>query len=695
MCRQATRSSALQLARSLQERGGEQPGERLPLPETVRASLDERLTTLPKETREVLVLAAASSRPTVEFLGKALGIDVADPLGPAVDSAIAHVANGAIRFAHPLYAEALYDAAGEASRRRAHRLLAAASSNLEERARHLALSASGPHADVAALLDQAGRAARSRGATAAAAELFEQAVVQTPLDDVDTRAARTVEAADALMIVGDRWRARSLLESALSSLDAGPIRSDVLALLSELVAGDEKGGERRRAMIEQSLREAGDDPRRRVEALLRHDIWERSQDRLAAALDSARAAVALAEAMGDDHLLARSLTRMVDLEVLLGFAEDPPGHFRRALELDAKLRIDPYLGPPSMLAVCLVRAGRVEEARPLLLRQRDRALDEGNEEARIWLCLFLAELEWLAGRWDESAERAREGLELAEQCGARLQYGALLSVIALVEAGRGDVAAARAHATEGVELCDSMIELAYALQNRHVLGFLELSLGNAGAAHEHFAGYEFERGIEGSKRISFIGDEVEALIQLGELDSAEALVDELDRRGSMLHRQALVGIATRCRALLLGARGQPDAAAAVLPRAIAIFGELGLPFERARTILVLGEVQRRAKQRRAARDALEEAVQELERLGATLWAEKARAELARIGGRAAAGGLTETERRVAELVAEGRSNKEVAAALYVTVKSVEANLSRVYAKLGLRSRTELAARLKL
>jgi DNA-binding NarL/FixJ family response regulator len=117
-----------------------------------------------------------------------------------------------------------------------------------------------------------------------------------------------------------------------------------------------------------------------------------------------------------------------------------------------------------------------------------------------------------------------------------------------------------------------------------------------------------------------------------------------------------------------------------------------MPFDRGRTLLALGEVQRRAKQKRAARVSLEAALATFEELGAKLWAEKARAELARISGRAPAGGLTPTEQRIAELVAEGGSNKEVAAALFVTVKTVERNLTRIYEKLGVRSRTELASR---
>ncbi|MGH6914868.1 MAG: LuxR C-terminal-related transcriptional regulator [Geminicoccales bacterium] len=225
-----------------------------------------------------------------------------------------------------------------------------------------------------------------------------------------------------------------------------------------------------------------------------------------------------------------------------------------------------------------------------------------------------------------------------------------------------------------------------------MLGFLALSQGDASAAHECLSGYSIERGIEGTKRISFIGDEIDALIQLGQLDAAIALTDELHRRGQLLHRPHLSAVAARCRARAEAAKGVAGATQGALLEAADTFLQLRLPFERARTLLALGEVRRRAKQKRAAREALGAALATFEELGAPLWAEKTRAELARIGGRSPSGSLTASERRVADLVAQGYSNKEVAAALFVSVRAVEANLSRIYGKLGIGSRTELVRR---
>ena len=308
-------------------------------------------------------------------------------------------------------------------------------------------------------------------------------------------------------------------------------------------------------------------------------------------------------------------------------------------------------------------------------------------------CLFLAELEWLSGDWDRARAYAEEGLLVAEQAESRLNEGAIGSLLALVDASRGNVDAAHPRAREAVAICEEVGDRSYAMYARQMLGFLELSLGNAAAAHEHLKVYSIEHGIEGTKRLSFIGDAIEALVLLGRRDEATALTDELERRGERLHRRTLSATAARCRGLVLGMGGDFEGGLAAARIAVELTGELGLPFERARALLVLGDIQRRSKQRRAARETLELAVAAFDALGARLWSRKATDSLSRIGGRVREAGLTATEMQVASLVARGLSNKEIAAELYVTVRAVEANLSRIYAKLEIRSRTELASRL--
>ena len=190
-------------------------------------------------------------------------------------------------------------------------------------------------------------------------------------------------------------------------------------------------------------------------------------------------------------------------------------------------------------------------------------------------------------------------------------------------------------------------------------------------------------------------DLAEALVLTGDLDAARDVQAELEARGRELGRAWAIATGLRCRGLIEAADGRPEWALAALREALEWHEAVPQPFDRARTLLALGTVQRRAKQRAEARTTLESALAVFEELGAALWAERARAEIARLGGRRARDRdeLTETERRIAELAADGRSNREIAGELFVSERTVEANLTRAYRKLGVRSRTELARRL--
>lgn len=192
-----------------------------------------------------------------------------------------------------------------------------------------------------------------------------------------------------------------------------------------------------------------------------------------------------------------------------------------------------------------------------------------------------------------------------------------------------------------------------------------------------------------------VQNEIEALVAVGRLDEAEATVAFVEEKGLLAGRAWHEAVAQRGRALVASARGDVALARHHLDRALAAHDRLPQPFELGRTLLAQGTIERRAKHRGEARESLTRALELFDDLGAPFWAEKAAAELARVPGRGRASiTLSETERRVAELVAEGKSNKQIAATLFVTVRTVEGNLSRVYAKLGITSRTELASRLR-
>ena len=226
-----------------------------------------------------------------------------------------------------------------------------------------------------------------------------------------------------------------------------------------------------------------------------------------------------------------------------------------------------------------------------------------------------------------------------------------------------------------------------------VLGTLELALGDPGAALPHLRrAHELRDAtfvLEPAMRFE-LGDLVEALLATEELEEADQVLGAVEARARALDRTWALAVIERGRGLVLATRGDLDGAFAAFQRALGEHAGVTDPFQHARTLLALGRTQRRAKQRGAARATLEDTLTRFETLGAPLWAEQTRAELARIGGRTGSRGeLTEAERRIALLVVEGRRNREVAAELYLTEHSVETALSRIYRKLGIRSRGEL------
>jgi DNA-binding CsgD family transcriptional regulator len=696
---------ALELARALERAQGaagssdDLPSdEPLPLSADLNALLANRMAGFEPLTRSALLVAAAAAPASLGLIERAVEHPAEIVLEPAIAAQVARIDGDAVEFMHPLFAAAAY-ASSPADLRKWHARIAEVATDPETRARHLAFARPGVDPEAASELAEAARHARQRGAPRAAADLFAQAIDRLPpAASADAhaaieRAALVLEAAPIIAVAGEPDRARQLVESSIASIPASPLRSGLLLELATYVDDDVGGYDRMLELIDQAILEAEGDAYRTAAALLDREQIERSRDRMPEALPIARRALEFAELAENEFLLAHAHVRVADLEVVLGVEGDPVERFQKALQLGARIPIAPEHSAKSMLAVCLIRRGRVDEARPLLVAELARAIAEGDETSQSWVSMFLAELEWLAGRWDEAGKVAAQAVEAAEQAGLRFRAGMLIGLVALVEGSRGDVERALTLASTAVTSCQDHNETAYSNYARRIRGFIELSRGDATGALEDLDAYRGEHGVEGQKRLSFAGDDVEARVRVNDLEGASNLAAELARRGAELNRPTLTAAAARGRALLLGARGDLDAALAAAREAVELHAGLRLPFEHARSLLVLGEVQRRAKQRKAARETLDQAIAGFEALGAHLWVARARAEQARIGGRTSIEGLTETELRVAELVAEGRSNKEVAAALFVSVRAVEANLSRVYAKLGIESRMELARRL--
>jgi DNA-binding CsgD family transcriptional regulator len=306
-------------------------------------------------------------------------------------------------------------------------------------------------------------------------------------------------------------------------------------------------------------------------------------------------------------------------------------------------------------------------------------------------------IEVYAGRWEAALDAADEACERAAQAGQEPQRAYGLSVRALVRANRGELDDARAEAEAARALAIERGVMVAEILSTSALAIAESSAGNLGEAHallEPLGERLEEGGVREPGSARFVADDIEALIGLDRLDEAETLLERLEERARELDRASALAVAARGRGLLAAARGDLDGALASLDRALAEHDRVPLPLDRARTLLALGMTQRRAKQRRAARESLEQVLALFDKLGAQSWAERARTELGRVSGRRASDGeLTPTELQIAALVREGRSNKEIAAAVFLTAKTVETKLSRIYAKVGVHSRTELAHRL--
>jgi DNA-binding CsgD family transcriptional regulator len=229
-----------------------------------------------------------------------------------------------------------------------------------------------------------------------------------------------------------------------------------------------------------------------------------------------------------------------------------------------------------------------------------------------------------------------------------------------------------------------------------VLGFIALSLGDAHTVHSHLGSLAEATAAVGLGEpgvVKFLPDEIEALAALGDVGLARSLTRQLEERGKSLGRSWAMAAAARCRAQLADMNDDLQGALGACAQALSRHKQLPMPFELGRTLLVKGTIERRARHHPAARASIGQALGIFEHLGAPLWAEKASRELSKVAVRTPAGGLTLTERRVADLIAHGRTNREIAAAMFVTQNTVQTHLQHIFRKLGVRSRTELAARL--
>jgi DNA-binding CsgD family transcriptional regulator len=690
---------ALEIGRGLKRRGAiPRGGEPLPVPERLQDVMHDRLASLPPRTREALPVVAAMSRPTPALVSAATGYEAA--LRPALEAQVLELESERLRFSHPLLASVAYQSLDALGRQALHRRLAALVGEEEECARHLALGSSEADATVAAALERAAEHARARGATATAADLCEQACRLTPADGVDDVNRRRVAAARHRFAAGDTRGARELLEQALSTA-ATPARTRALAMLARV---NEFEGHQLEAaaLFRRALAEAQDDELARAEAAIGLAmVLMRTCEEMEEAVRLAELAATLAERAGRPHVHASAVGVKCLLEVRLGRFNNMAA-LRAAAELgearaDRRLGVSFPIGPAGIdLAVALLWTDGHDEASSMLRQLYEDTLERGDEGSMPHLLSQLALAERLAGRWRDAATIAEDAIAAAEQTGQATWHTYSLGVRALMRASLGQEAEARSDAEPALQAVERGATNA-AIHAVNALGLLELSLERPAEAARSIGPLRrrlLAAGVREPGMVRFVPDEIEALIALGRAEEATPLLEWLEACAAELGRESAIAAAERCRGLLAATAGDVEGAAAAFERALAGHERLSMPFEHARTLLALGTAQRRAKRKAAARETLGRARERFDELGAALWSARARAELARITGRApSAGALTPTEGRVAELAAGGASNKEIAAALFVTPKTVETQLSRIYAKLGIRSRRQLAARL--
>jgi ATP/maltotriose-dependent transcriptional regulator MalT len=688
---------ALELGRALQQSGGRAgAGERLTVPTSLTELVSARLAALPEAVRGVLEPVALLSDPTVSIVEAVASrpARVLERLRAAEAAAIVELRGERVRFSHPLLAGRVEAELEPRRRRLLHRRLAEVVAAPEQRARHLALGATVPSARVADELETASAIAASRGASGAAAELAELSVSLTPADRGDAvRRRRQFLAADYHYASGDAERSRVILEPLVEQLAAGVERADVLRRLGERSYDDLEKSER---LLEQAFVEAEPDPRLRAEIATARVFTAFHRHGPAAAVRLARESEQVVEESGDLILLAIFLAQRSLAEL---YAEGvPPGVLERALELEELVGPLPTFTTPTRVeGMRLMYADRHEPAREALRRAHAVGVARGDEPTQTNALLHLAVLECRAGDWSRADEYAEELLEGGEQRGLEFQGGLSLWIRGLVDAYLGRLDQAHARAIEGISRSGEEDQHRFLERNLALLGLIDISVGDYVAAAERLSPLVRrlqERGTREPSHYPARELAIEALVAVGDLDEARVQLGWLEAAGRRLGTPWPLAMAGRCSGLLRAAEGDFEAALVSCEQALAVHERMPVPFERARTLLIYGTILRRVKRRKAAREAIEEAASIFEALPAPVWADNARAELARIGGRAPAGsGLTEGERRIAEVVAAGKSNKETAAALFLSVHTVEDALTRVYRKLGVRSRTELSRRL--
>ena len=673
---------ALEIARELERVGVPSPGEPLPVPGELQELVRSRMGRLPGYTRDALLTAACLSQPSIEDVG-------AEAIGPAEEAGILRVERGGrLRFAHPLLASAVREAAPTARRQAVHRRLAALAADPQECARHLAAAATGPDESVAAMLDAAAEQAARRGAMSTASELLRQAIELTQ-DRASVQAVRRAIRFDECCVHGggDPTEARSKLEAALGACRDPELRAELRLHIAS--AGREEG--RAAEFYPMLLTALGETRNRTLAARLHYRaIWMAQADPVHG-LRHCDAALRLLDEASDPGLFSSLVMHRAYLQLLGGGGADDAAIERGKVIEDRAVKagltdrspvpvIWPLLKDQFTLAVT-VHTEHLEWSRHV-----------GQQALELSLTYFLALLELWRGNWHQADRWASALAEMVQQSGDNYYWFCALLARGQVDAHAGRLDSAAAAADEAVTVALATGDTAREAEARQLLGFVALSRRDLSEAVNQLTAADRlvdQLGQREPAGYRFHPDLVEALIGLGDLTAARAQADGLSRRAIATPRPWILATGARCRGLLLAAAGDLDGADAAMRDALEYHESLEMPFERGRTLLAYGQILRRRNERRRARAMLTDAASVFEGLGATSWADRARVELRRIPFRRESADLTSTEEHIARLAAAGLTNREIAGQAFISMKTVEANLSRVYAKLSVRSRAQL------
>ncbi len=667
-------------------------------PENLLALVEDRVGGLPQATRDVLVATAAQPSPSLASIAAATGLSVTRAraaLHVAATAGIVRFEASTVRFEHPILATVLYSSAPPDTRRTFHRRLARTVSDHEERARHAALGADRPDAGVADLVERAAESALRRGAPEEAAQLAEYARSLTPPIDRADRVRRTIVVAEYKLHAGELDRAMSLLDALLAAEPEGMFRADALRLRGEIQYHQTSYGAAV-ASFEEALEHAGDDAHLRAvtERHLAYALMNSGQ--FGRVREHAHRSLQQAERVGDGPDLAESLGTVVIADMLLGYGCDEAA-LARALRLeDPNLEISIEMRPSLIAGDIATYLGRLDRSIEILVPLHDALLELGYEHDLVIASSHLIWAECWRGNLSIAEAYAVEAIDVAVRLGSPALECMATSFGSLPAAWRGDVEVATSRIDRVRELLaetqlgTAMIWVQWA---QAVLTLARDDFDSASAALDAMAtSVEAEESFEPA-RAPFVPQAIEARIGQGRLAEAAHLLEALERSSLALGRAWAIAAARRCRAMLMAATGDVAGAVQVASEAVGLAQGLELRLELARALLLLGRLERRHRRRRAAAEALERAAGIFAESGARLWQDRADAELERIGWvRGAPNELTPSEQRIAGLAASGLSNRQVAERLLISPKTVEANLSRAYEKLGIHSRAELGRR---